>query len=345
MSDEIRTYSLEEITSTGPDVGGQTAEQPRGAFMATLLAAASTFVSHRLDGKGAPGRLLAFRTYPPGMCLQAVSKALGAYTLTSNRPGWYQWALRAWEATPVKRRKSGGEPPKGVPIYFSASGNGYGHVALSDGNGYCISTDIPYNGQVGRVKITDLARAWGRNYLGWASWFMGHEVIYNTPTSTTEPAASGLKWPFEWYTVKSGDTKSSIAAQFKISGARLGWLNPSIVFSSLKVGQVLKVAVDNLDRKIREDGIFGAETWAKWQRASGFKITGTGGRDFIRHIQRIMNRKRKTPVPVTGRLDYATARAIQEWINAPVKDGVLTPGGAAIRKLQKQLNEGTHSWA
>ncbi|MDJ1369973.1 LysM peptidoglycan-binding domain-containing protein [Gulosibacter molinativorax] len=131
----------------------------------------------RLNGPAGADKLLAFATYPPGMCLEAVSKALGSYSLTSDKPGYYTYALRVYERTPKSRLRSDKRPPKGAVVFFSASNNGYGHICLSYGGGKIVSTDIPQNGTIGVTTIDALASKWGRRYLGWTDWMMGHDVL------------------------------------------------------------------------------------------------------------------------------------------------------------------------
>lgn len=144
-----------------------------------------------LDGVAAADRLIGFGTYRAGMCLEAVSKALGSFSLRSDRPGFYTYALRGWENTPADRKRYDRTPPKGAVVYFSASSNGYGHICLSLGGGRIASTDVPRNGVTGATTIDALERAWGRKFLGWAAWLMGHEVT----VASGGGAASGEAFP------------------------------------------------------------------------------------------------------------------------------------------------------
>lgn len=183
MSTE-HVYAVEEIESRG------------NADDSLTLDHASDSHSHAgrqpevtvLDGPKGADTLLGYGTYPPGMCLEAVSKALGSYWLQSDNPGYYQYALRAYETTPRARIRSTKNPPKGAVLYFSHSNaNKYGHICLSLGGGKIVSTDIPRNGQVGVTTIDALAKAWSREFLGWTDWIMGHEVRVAT-TPAPKPA-------------------------------------------------------------------------------------------------------------------------------------------------------------
>lgn len=56
-------------------------------------------------------------------------------------------------------------PPAGVPVWWTGAPSG--HVAISAGGGYVISTDYPRPTQVNRVAIKDLTQQWGKRYRGW----------------------------------------------------------------------------------------------------------------------------------------------------------------------------------
>lgn len=144
-----------------------------------------------LNGPAGADTLLSWGTYRAGYCLEAVSKALGAYHIPSDRPGYYTYALRAWETTPAAQRRYDRTPPKGAVVYLSAGANGYGHVCLSMGGGRIVSTDVPSNGRIGVTTIGDLERAWGRQFLGWAAYIMGHTVTVDGSASAPAPSGGG----------------------------------------------------------------------------------------------------------------------------------------------------------
>lgn len=94
-------------------------------------------------------------------------------------PARYSSALLAWGAT--KRRHGDiNNAPAGVPIFWRlhpANPNyGLGHVALSVGGGYCISTSVGPGGSIGKVRTADLTRAWGMTPLGWTEDYHGRTV-------------------------------------------------------------------------------------------------------------------------------------------------------------------------
>lgn len=104
-------------------------------------------------------------------------------------PAKYGSALQAWNAT--KRRHSNiNDAPAGVPIFWrlhKANPNyGLGHVAISVGGGYCISTSVGANKSIGKVRIADLTRAWGMTPLGWTEDYHG-KTVWTPPAPAPAP--------------------------------------------------------------------------------------------------------------------------------------------------------------
>jgi len=149
-----------------------------------------------------------FTTYPSGMCLRFVRSLY-------NVPAKYADAATAWAHTKYRHSST---PPKGVPVWWTGGSSGHGHVAISDGNGYVISTDYPRRGRVGRVLISTLTRAWNLRYRGWSEDINDVRVYH-----------AAL-----WYVVKGGDTLSSIASRYNITAQTLAALNnisnPNLIY-------------------------------------------------------------------------------------------------------------------
>jgi hypothetical protein len=97
------------------------------------------------------------RSFPTGMCLKFVRTCY-------NVPPQYATAAIAWSKT---KYRHGSTPPKGVPVWWTGGSRGFGHVAISAGGGYVISTDSGGRGRVGRTSIAHITRAWGQTYRGW----------------------------------------------------------------------------------------------------------------------------------------------------------------------------------
>jgi hypothetical protein len=79
------------------------------------------------------------------------------------------FAAEAWENATNKHQPRAGStpkaPPVGVPVWWTGAPSG--HVAISAGGGYVISTDYPRATEVNRVAIKDLTSAWKKRYRGW----------------------------------------------------------------------------------------------------------------------------------------------------------------------------------
>lgn len=119
-----------------------------------------------------------YTTYRTQYCLNFVQTMLGA-------PWSGPSAVVAWQNA---RGKHGPDPhpPPGVPIWIL--GSKYGHIALSTGGGKCRSTDYPSQGRVGEVGILELARMWGRTYVGWAEYLGGQKIPGVFPADPEPPA-------------------------------------------------------------------------------------------------------------------------------------------------------------
>jgi hypothetical protein len=129
-----------------------------------------------VNGVAGVERMINMRTNRPGTCLMVVSQALGTYTLTSDHPGAYGWALKVWNLAPESVKRHGDKNiPKGGVGFLSPSGNGYGHIFLGWGDGRVVSTDSP-TGHINFTTIDAMCSAWGRHYLGWMPWMMGRDV-------------------------------------------------------------------------------------------------------------------------------------------------------------------------
>lgn len=103
-----------------------------------------------------------------GLCLKRARTLLG---IPAGSPS----AITAWEAIPVAHRYGDDPyPPPGVPVFWR--GGKYGHIAVSDGRGWCFSTDIKRRGRLDRVKIVLIHERWGLAYLGWSDTLNGHFV-------------------------------------------------------------------------------------------------------------------------------------------------------------------------
>lgn len=116
------------------------------------------------------------------LCLQFVRMAFG---LGVNFPD----AGTAWDQAKKKHRTSDStEIPRGVPVFWELPSTA-DHVALSLGDGKCISTDATGKGKVGIVTIDSITENWGGTLLGWTEDLNGVTVWHPKPATVNITAA------------------------------------------------------------------------------------------------------------------------------------------------------------
>lgn len=99
-----------------------------------------------------------YTTCQPGQCLK--------YTRTWLEIGsYYGDATTAWKNAAKKHTDR--NPPAGAPVFWTGGNKGYGHAALSLGNGKIRTTDAPSSGKVTTQDLSWPANAWGLKYAGW----------------------------------------------------------------------------------------------------------------------------------------------------------------------------------
>lgn len=106
-----------------------------------------------------------------GMCLKFARTCAGI-------PALYPDAITAWSHT--RQRGSRVNAPAGAFVWWSIGQ--HGHVAVSTGDGNCVSTDIRRTGHADLVPISEIARKWGAKYLGWSWDCNGQSTNPTTPT-------------------------------------------------------------------------------------------------------------------------------------------------------------------
>jgi hypothetical protein len=105
-------------------------------------------------------------SWPQGYCLQWVRSCFGL-------------DARYYDAT---------RGPRNVPVWWTGGSSGHGHVALSVGDGYCVSTDAAGPGRNAKVRIGDLTAGVGLNFRGWSEDINGVRVYDSKPG---KPARAG----------------------------------------------------------------------------------------------------------------------------------------------------------
>src|SRR5215831_15876293 len=97
---------------------------------------------------------------PPGYCLAQVHDWAGIGAK-------YATASQAWYYNTAKHRDA--HAPRGSAVYWTGGSHGYGHIAISLGNGMIRSTDAGGWGRVATVPLSWIHTHWGLTYAGW-SW-------------------------------------------------------------------------------------------------------------------------------------------------------------------------------
>lgn len=115
---------------------------------------------------------------------------------------WYRWCLvfvrsclgvdalhpsagAAWDNAQRKHRTSDpSEIPAGVPVFWETPGEA-DHIALSVGDGRCLSNDIRTPGRIDEVPIDEITRTWGATLLGWTEDLNGVTVYTPPPPDLT----------------------------------------------------------------------------------------------------------------------------------------------------------------
>jgi hypothetical protein len=121
-----------------------------------------------------------------GMCQLWVRTMAGGESAGDNDRDGDADAVDGWKREPVSARHSDRKPPRGVPVAFSGGSRGFGHRAISLGNGKLRSTDMTGTrytpGIVGTTTISEIEGAMGVRYVGWSDTISGVRI----PVSVTQ---------------------------------------------------------------------------------------------------------------------------------------------------------------
>lgn len=105
-----------------------------------------------------------------GWCLVFVRSCYGVGPL-------YPSAAEAWWHAAHKHRAAEPETiPRGVPVFWTGGSHGFGHVALSRGDGSCWTTDLIRAGKVDVAPINKVHARWGLELRGWTEDLNGTRV-------------------------------------------------------------------------------------------------------------------------------------------------------------------------
>lgn len=110
-------------------------------------------------------------TSAPGFCKREVREC---YRITVSRSAS---AAQAWQQARIRHPETDpGSIPRGVPVFWTGGSEGFGHVAITTGEGGMWSTDIARSGFFDRAGIRLVARKWGLRLAGWTEDLDGVRV-------------------------------------------------------------------------------------------------------------------------------------------------------------------------
>ncbi len=193
--------------------------------------------------------------YDSGMCLKFVR----------TRYGVGPRAASASEGFAMTDHRHTSTPPPGVPVWWT--GGEFGHVAISAGGGYVISTDWPRAGAVGRVAIRTITDRWNKRYRGWSE-DVNEVTVFVKPTV---------------------DLSALVAAAESDPHRPQGGTTPGSV-DDVKVVEAALFIQGLLDQRYAFDGSLGSKTlnsYAAWQRKVGLEgqtENGLPGRESLRKL-------------------------------------------------------------
>lgn len=113
-------------------------------------------------------------TFGTGTCLKQVRLCYGV----TNK---YLSAAKAWAGAEHKHRSGSAGIPRGVPVFWVGGSHGYGHIAISLGDGLCETTDFVVSGGFGVARIDDITKRWGLIFEGWTEDLNGVRVYTPPP--------------------------------------------------------------------------------------------------------------------------------------------------------------------
>lgn len=148
------------------------------------------------------------KSYPPGWCQKwVVGEIFGTGGVgdwdgdraADAEDGW-KAAVKNGRVVHARDITQVNAIPAGVALYWTGGRNDHGHAAVSAGNGYIYSTDLPTNGRIGKVRLDEVRRRWGYTFVGYVT------VTGNGYTLTDKPSGPVDKMdPANYYVGAKGD--------------------------------------------------------------------------------------------------------------------------------------------
>jgi hypothetical protein len=141
-----------------------------------------------LNREEAVSRALTSKTFAAGMCQLWTRTMFGAPSVGDQDRDGDADAVDGWKSEPASAKHTDRKPPRGVPVAFTGGSRGFGHRAISLGNGLIRGTDMRDGryqaGVVGNATISQIESSMGVKYAGWSETISG-QVIPKPPVEMT----------------------------------------------------------------------------------------------------------------------------------------------------------------
>lgn len=135
-------------------------------------------------------------------------------------------AVDGWKSEPKSAQHTDRRPPRGVPVAFSGGSRGFGHRAVSLGNGKIRSTDMSSTGysagNIGTTTIGQIEKSMGVKYLGWSETIGGVAIPLKPKKAPVKPKPAppvkksrGVKIDEALRLLKTSTTKDPFRAKQK----------------------------------------------------------------------------------------------------------------------------------
>jgi hypothetical protein len=211
------------------------------------------------------------KSYPVGYCLRWVREQFGV-------SAYYRYAYQVWQNCPSKlRHVTSDAPPRGTIALYRAPGtSGYpGHIAISIGGGYIVSTDLPYSGRIGVVHYRAPERKWGLSYVGYTRWVNQRSV---------------------WAPFIDASNVAAVARKSRSrSGLQSVWGPPGVArveYRLYRRGLLAKRRVNRWWNK------YSTAAYAAWQRKCGYSSSDADGVPGLKTLRRLA---RLSPYATVGK--------------------------------------------
>jgi hypothetical protein len=138
----------------------------------------------QMTPRSVEARIAYMKAHPPGRvgrCAETVWKSLNVPPI-----GAASAAIAVGKVRAAGKLHTSHNPPRGAIVLWTGGSHGYGHAALSLGNGRILTTDPPgHAGGVGETALNMPEVRWGHHYAGWTTWWG-----VNLPGTATVPPAA-----------------------------------------------------------------------------------------------------------------------------------------------------------